>query len=149
MVSYEIENIEEFNGLIDKMNKVGSNRFIMGEMARIIKKFSKANFTLKGSGQYEPLQPKYQKTKARMKPSAPIMVYDGRLRDSIVGNTSDSIMKITEFTATVGTSVPYAKFHDEGTKNMPQRKSLFLTKKMVEQMVKIYEANIIKGIKTL
>lgn len=149
MASYTIENQAEFENLLRRIAKAGSNRFIMGEMARIVKKFSKANFTLKGSGQYPPLQEKYKVRKARFKPSAPILVFRGRLRDGIIGKTLDSILKITKDIAIVGTKTPYAKFHDEGTKNLLVRKPLFLTTKMVEQMIKTYAANIDKGLKAL
>lgn len=166
MASYTIENQKEFEDLLRRIAKSGSNRFIMGEMARIVKKFSRANFILKGSGQYPPLQERYRKRKARIRPSAPILVFDGDLKDSIIGKTSDSILKITKNVAIVGTKVAHAKVHDEGfsgtvtrkTKsgksvsyqlNIPQRKPLFLTTKMVEQMIKTYAANIDKGLRTL
>lgn len=149
MASYTIENQAEFEDLLRRIAKVGSNRFIMGEMARIVKKFSRANFILKGSGQYPPLKERYRKRKARIRPSASILVLNGFLRDGIIGKTKDSILKITKNTAIVGTKTPYAKFHDEGTKNLPVRKPLFLTAKMVEQMIKTYSANIDKGLKAL
>ena len=164
MASYKIENQAEFNAFLSKVSKVGTSRFIMGEMARIVKKFSKANFVLKGSGQYPELSEKYRIRKSRIKPAAPILVFSGDLRDSIVGNTADSILKITEKTAIVGTSVKYAKTHDKGfsgtvtrkTKtgkstsyqlDIPVRKPLFLTKKMVEQILKTYSANVDKQLK--
>jgi len=166
MASYTIENQAEFEDLLRRIAKVGSNRFIMGELARIVKKFSRANFILKGSGQYPPLSPRYKKRKARIRPSAPILVFNGDLRDSIIGKTSDSILKITKNVAIVGTKVAHGKIHDEGfsgavtrkTKsgksvsyqlNIPQRRPLFITTKMVEQMIKTYEANINKGLRAL
>ena len=149
MASYTIENQAEFEDLLKRIAKAGSNRFIMGEMARIVKKFSRANFILKGSGRYPPLKERYRKRKARIRPSAPILVFDGDLRDSIIGKTSDSILKITKDSAIIGTKTPYAILHDKGTKNLPVRKPLFLTTKMVEQMIKIYSANIDKGLKAL
>jgi len=155
VVTFDIENKEQFNKLLDKVSKLGSNRFIMGEMARIVKKFNKANFTLKGSGQYEPLSAKYLKRKKRFKPAAPILVYSGDLRDSIGGSTSKSILKLTAFSATIGTKLSYAKYLDTGTENedgtvkMPARPPLFLTDKMVEQMIKIYDKNIARGLRTV
>ena len=95
MVTFSIKNNAQFNQLLDKVSKLGSSRFIMGEMARIVKKFNKANFTLKGSGQYKPLSAKYSEKKKRFKPSAPILVYSGDLRDSIGAITANSILKIT------------------------------------------------------
>lgn len=147
IISYDIENDEEFKRLLKKIPKLALSRFVFGEAARTIKKFSKANFILKGSGQYEPLSPRYKKLKDRLKPNSPILVFSGRLRDSIVGNTRDSILKITDSSLILGTSVPYATYLDQGTKKMPARKPLFLTKKMIEQIEKIYEKHVDKIIK--
>lgn len=160
MVSYSVSNQAEFDAFLKKISKAGTSRFIMGEMARIVKKFSKANFTLKGSGQYEPLSKRYKARKSRMAPGKPIMVLRGDLRDSIVGNTADSILKLTNNSAIVGTSLPYAIYHDEGFSGMvkrknsisyqldlPQRRPFFLTEQMVVQILKTYEANIVKELK--
>lgn len=146
MVGYEIQNPEQFNALLGKLKKASSSIFLMNELSRIVKKFSTANFTLKGSGQYPKLSARYKKRKSRINPSAPILVYSGALRDSIIKNTSDTISEITKFSARIGTSLPYATFHDTGTSKMPMRKPLFLTDKMVAQMIKTYEAHIEKEI---
>ena len=146
IISYDIKNDKEFIEALKQISKITSSRFVFGEAARIIKKFSKANFTLKGSGQYPPLSERYKKRKDILKPGAPILVFDGKLRDSIISNTSDSILKITENSVIIGTSVIYAKDHDEGVPeiNLPVRKPLFLTAKMIEQILKVYEAHIEK-----
>ena len=149
MVTFSIKNKAQFNQLLDKVSKLGSSRFIMGEMARIVKKFNKANFTLKGSGQYKPLSAKYSERKKRFKPSAPILVYSGDLRDSIGGITANSILKITAFSATIGTKLPYAKYLDEGTSKMVARPPLFLTDVMVRQMMASYDKNIARGLRTV
>jgi phage gpG-like protein len=148
-VSYDIENDAEFQKLLKKVSQVPSSRFVMGEAARIIKKFTKANFILKGSGQYAPLDPKYKKRKAKIKPRASILVFDGRLRDSLIQKTMDSILTITDTSLIIGTKVPYAIFLDQGTKFMPARKPFFLTKKMVEQIQKVLEAHIDKQLRIL
>lgn len=148
-VSYEIENDADFQKILSKVSKISTSRFVMGEAARIIKKFSKANFILKGSGQYAPLSDRYKKAKSRLRPNAPILVYDGKLRDSIVGKTKDSILNITDDSLVVGTSLFYARFLDEGTRKMPVRKPLFLTRKMIEQIIKTYDAHIEKRLNTI
>lgn len=149
VIEYKIENEAELKKLLKDMEELGTNRFIMVEMARIVKKFSKANFILKGNGRYQPLSPRYKKRKKRIKPGAPILVFSGRLRDSIIGSTKDSVLEIGNAFVRIGTKLPYAKFLDEGTNKMPVRKPLFLTTKMVEQMIKIYAANIDRGLRKL
>lgn len=148
-VSYNIENDKEFKVFLEKVSKISTSRFVMGEAARIIKKFSKANFILKGSGKYPPLSERYKRRKQRIRPNRPILVFNGRLRDSIVGNTKDSILHIKDDSLIVGTATPYAIYLDQGTDNMPARKPLFLTKKMIEQIMKVYDAHIDKRLRNI
>lgn len=147
--SYEIKNEEELNRLLNDIAKIPLSRFVMGEAARIIKKFTKANFILQGSGKYPPLSERYAKRKSRLRPQAPILVYDGDLRDSLVGNTQDSILEIGKAFLIIGTKLPYAIFLNDGTKNMPARKPIFISEKMVEQIEKVYQAHLNKEINKL
>ena len=45
-----------------------------------------------------------------------------RLRDSLERTTADTVRRITSDSATVGTTVPYAGYHQTGTTRMPQRR---------------------------
>jgi phage gpG-like protein len=116
--------------------------FSMGESVRIIKKFSKANFILKGSGQYAPLSPKYKLRKSTILPGRPILVLRGDLRDSVVDVTSKSIVKISKDNAIVGTTVPYAGFIQGGTGKMPARPFLALTTPIVDAIANTIEADV-------
>ena len=121
----------------------------MGESVRIIKKFSKANFILKGSGKYEELSPKYVLRKAKIAPGKPILVVDGALRDSVIKDTADSIIEISEDNAIVGTEVDYSFWVQEGTKNkdgsvrMPARPYLALTIPIVDAIANTIEADVL------
>ena len=140
-------------------------RFSMGEGARIIKKGSTANFILKGSGRYVPLSPKYKARKQILAPGAPILVgakkgrtkdgallsgggRSGRLRDSIIKTTGDSIIKIDKLSFEVGTSVTskkgfaYGKAVQVGTSKMPARPYLLLTDPLVKQIVNTIDDEI-------
>jgi phage gpG-like protein len=56
-------------------------------------------------------------------PWAPNKVTDGRQQLVKTGRLRQSIrvLKRTNNSITVGSSVPYAKYHNEGTKNLPKR----------------------------
>ncbi len=114
----------------------------MGESARIIKKAATANFILKGSGKYEPLSPKYVIRKARIAPGKPILVVSGKLRDSVIKNTADSIVKISKDNAIVGTKAPPAVFIQDGTEKMPARPYLVLTTPIVDAIANTIEADV-------
>jgi phage gpG-like protein len=127
-ISYEVDNDNQFKNALNKAIKsVGDLRFPMGEISRDIFKNTKKNFILKGDGKYPPLSPKYKAFKQKKRPSAPILVFDGDLRDSVTGTgNQDTIRNIGKQSLVQGTKVPYAKFVQEGTEFMPARKFLFI-----------------------
>lgn len=116
--------------------------FSMGESVRIIKKSSKANFILKGSGKYAPLSPKYKLRKNRIAPGQPILVLRGDLRDSVVGITPDSIVDVSKDNAVVGTKAVPAPFIQDGTRRMPARAFLALTTPIVDAIANTVEADV-------
>ena len=132
-VSYNVDNDKSFKRNIDKAIKaVGNLRFPLGEVSRDIYKTTRQNFILKGDGQYPPLSAKYAKRKKALKPSAPILVYSGELRDSVTKpRHKDSILSIGNQSLVQGTNVVYANAIQDGSKeesnrNMPARKFLFI-----------------------
>lgn len=155
--SYETENQLEFDRLVKKISKLPLNRFVFSEAARIIKKFNSANFKLGGkgatgkegeTGKYPPLSERYRRRKIKLVGNKPILVLHGPLRDSISKQTGDSITIVTKESLVVGTKVFYAEYHDNPKpKNpMPQRKPLFLSTKMVDQIMKTYDQHIENGL---
>ena len=128
LVSYDVDNDNRFkNALQDAIRQVQDLRFPMGEISRDIFKNTTKNFILKGTGKYPPLSPAYAKWKKKVAPTKPILVLSDRLRDSVTGSgTGDSIINIGKQTLVQGTSVPYARWVQEGTSKMPMRKFYFI-----------------------
>jgi len=155
-VSYDVDADKRFQQLMSRAIQSGLDlSFSMGEAARIIKKESGKNFILKGFGKYPPLNPAYQAWKQKNAPGTPILTglkadgtVSGKLRKSIVDVTSDSILRIGRRSLEVGTraksreGAPYPGFVQEGTPNMPARKFLFFSNRMVTQIVNTVEADI-------
>lgn len=81
-----------------------------------------------GNPRFAPLSPRYARYKAKRYPNAPILTRSGRMRQSLAGITTDSIADITPDTLTYGTRVPYALYHQTGTRKMPKRPPLKLSK---------------------
>lgn len=135
--SYTIENDQAFNQKLKNAAKeVGDLRFAMGEIARDWFKSNKAQFSLKGSGQYPPLSEKYAERKRRIGGSLPILVgfkpnggRSGRLMDSLTGTpNTDSVLRIGNASLVIGTKVPYGVYHqsDRPRSKIPLRKFLFI-----------------------
>lgn len=155
-ISYDVDADKKFKEAMDTAIKSGLDlSFSMGESARIIKKEAGKNFILKGFGQYPPLSPAYQTRKQRLSPGIPILTGltpggrpSGKLKKSIVETTSDSIIRIGKRSLEVGTKAtsndgtPYPILVQEGTRNMPARKFLFFSQRMVGQITNTINADI-------
>ncbi len=163
-ISYDVDADDQFKKAMAKAIASGLDlSFSMGEAARIVKKESTKNFILKGFGRYPPLSPKYFARKQRLAPGTPILTgltgggkASGKLKKSIVGTTSDSILLIGKISLEIGTKAtsaggaPYPIYVQEGTKNkdgsekMPARKFLFFSQRMVKQIINTINADIAK-----
>ena len=136
VASYSVENDKRLERKLKAAaSKVDDLRFALGEIARDWFKSNKAQFTLKGNGQYPSLSPRYEQRKRKLAGrSLPIMVgaslnggESGRLRDSITGNPNkDSVLQVAKKSLVIGTKVPYGVFHQKGTLKMPMRKFIFV-----------------------
>lgn len=73
------------------------------------------------TGKWAPLSPLYGRWKARVRPGRPLMVFDGDLKQTMTV-PGKGIYIVRPTSMTVGTAVPYAKYHQNGTPNMPARK---------------------------
>lgn len=76
------------------------------------------------SGGWSPLDPQYAAWKKVREPGAPQMIRTGRLYSSLSSLTGPP-NSVDLMTATFGTSIEYAKFHQYGTTKMPKRKVVY------------------------
>lgn len=91
------------------------------------------------------LSPAYAAWKARRYPGKPILVRTGALRESLIRRPMD-VDIVTDRGMTVGTSIPYAKWHQRGTPNMPARPLLGPPTDSEERLfAKILQEWIVRG----
>lgn len=126
--SYMVDNDRLFEKLINNVKRISDDlRVPFGLIAQDFHTSEAALFNLKGPGQFPDLREKTKQRKIAAFGSAfPILVAKGRLRDSLTSNNSDSIVTVGRASLTIGTKVPYGRFHQDGTKNLPVRKFLFI-----------------------
>ena len=75
-----------------------------------------------GSGGWKALSPDYAAWKAVHYPGAKILERDGWLRDSLtVKDAPFGVREITPTQAVLGSSLPYAMYHQTGTGSLPGR----------------------------
>lgn len=89
---------------------------------------NRINFATKGatSGRpWLPLDDEYARWKLSHAGPRPLMVFDGNLRRSLT-NLRGAPNEIDKTDAWFGTNVPYAQYHQWGTRKMPSRKIVFV-----------------------
>lgn len=88
----------------------------------------KAIFASEGgkSGKWQDLKSPYKEIKAK-KYGTPILVATGRFKRSLTQDGGEAIVDKQATEMTLGSSVPYGKFHQTGTKKMPARKPIDFT----------------------
>jgi phage gpG-like protein len=100
--------------------------------------------TLHNLPPFAPLSPRYARYKAKRYPGAPILVRTGRLFRSLTANTDDTIADIQPDHLTFGTRVPYALYHQLGTRKMPARPPIKLSKPIQTQLLTILRNYLIQ-----
>jgi len=78
---------------------------------------------------WKPLNPFYEEQKAKKYPGKTILIRRGDLFRSLVATTGASVAQIQPTKLIYGTAIPYAVFHQFGTKFMPARKMLGISAK--------------------
>jgi len=91
----------------------------------------------RGGQRWQPLSERYAKWKEKKYPGKPILVRTERLKRSLSlgGSEPDQVKDFQPLSATFGTRVPYARYHQRGTKRMPARPVLQPTQRDVDRMV--------------
>lgn len=128
--SYVIENDREFEAQIQgALARVSDLSVAFSLIAKDWRKSNRAQFSLKSSGMYPPLDALYEARKKKRFGNVPILVATGRLRDSVTGSpNNDSIQIISKTGLIIGTRVPYGIYHqsDAPRSKIPLRKFLFI-----------------------
>lgn len=135
--NFAIQNLEEVNNQLNTLSRyIDDLRVPLTIIAADFYRSERGIFSLQSAGRYKDLSPEYKKRKAlpRDKGGAgfvyPILVGRTRkLATSVLGaNNEGSIYRLTKNSLTIGTSIPYAKYHqsDAARSKMPLRKFLFI-----------------------
>ncbi len=74
------------------------------------------------AGPWPELKERYARRKLRAYPGGNLLEASGRLRRSLVSGTDDTLEEFAPRQMRSGTTVPYALYHQTGTKKMPPRK---------------------------
>lgn len=130
--SYSVDNDKTFQAALDKASKITDDlRIPFTLIAADFYRSQAAIWKLKGPGQYPDLSPNYKPQKLKAKGFLyPILKRNGFLEAAAsIQNGPGNITRIEPLTLEMGVderAIPYAMFHQLGTKKMPMRKFLFI-----------------------
>jgi len=97
-----------------------------------------------GAGGWQPLASTTIERKERGGFPLDILVRTGALKESLAGKTGHTIEVIKPLEMQVGTTLPYARFHQEGTGIMPARPIIMLPEEQKTRMHKIIHRYLVK-----
>jgi len=98
-----------------------------------------------GGSQWAPLSPRYAKWKEVRYPGRPILVREGTLRGSLTDrNAPGAVFQPEPRKLVMGSSVPYALFHQMGTRRMPARPEIKLTEPFKRKAMKQLQSYLVE-----
>lgn len=114
------------NSIRKAATEIEDLRIPLGEIHQRFMRSREFIFKFKNKGRFKDLSEKYKPRKKRTFGFIyPILKATGRLEKSITRSGSEHIGIIKKKSLTIGTTVPYGIFHNDGGKVMPQRHFLF------------------------
>lgn len=120
------------------------------EMIDLFSTWNKDQFRTKGFGygneRWAPLSPLYSDWKDRTYGLLPLMMRTGDLRKSLqIRSAPGHVEKINEHGFVAGTSIEYARYHQDGTPKMPQRRLIGpLSPEQLDALAKIAHVHVRK-----
>ena len=110
------------------------------EIAKSFYQFQERQFRSGGAeiGGWKPLAKSTLRQKFRLGYPPDILVRTGRLMRSLASKTTDTIEEITSRDLRIGTGIPYAIYHQKGTKKMPARPLIALTQKLLDKWTGLF-----------
>lgn len=97
-----------------------------------------------GSGGWDPLSPRYAAWKSRVRPGAPILVFDGDLKRSLTERPF-GVEIIEPAFMVIGSDVEYGAYHQHGTDRMPRRRPVELPETERREWVKVLQRFLVTG----
>lgn len=122
-------------GILD-LRQLGTWKWVASEFYKV----EKAQFGSEGSagksGKWKSLTSPYKEIKAKKWGDQPILQASGRLYKSLTANGADSVYEESNLELTLGSSLPYAGYHQKGTRKMAARPPISLNDEQITQITK-------------
>jgi phage gpG-like protein len=154
-ISFLVDGRPQFDRAFNRVgDRIKDMRPVFEEVGKEFKEIQAEQFKSEGakgaSGGWQPLSANYAVLKYLVWGSKPILEASGRLKDSLIGNTSDTVSEIRKDSAAFGTSVPYATQHQRGnpSKRLPKREIISFSETQKRRLQKRLQAKILELMRT-
>lgn len=139
MIKIEIQGVNELQKAFNVIGQRWSDlRWVWPPIIDIFYERETQLFSSQGEGEWQQLSPRYAAWKQQHFPGKPLLVASGNLRDSLTGSRSPfSVMEMQPRSLAVGTSVPYARYHQLGTSRMPARPPIIIDDATLNRMLEV------------
>lgn len=142
-ISVEVEGLQETlaafkgveQGMLD-LRQLGAWKAVASEFRKIVKEQFNSEGGVGRSGKWKPLKLKYAAMKSKKYGDQKILQASGKLYRSLTTNAERNFVQEDKQELRIGTSVPYATYHQTGTKNMPARLPIDFTDEQGRQLMK-------------
>jgi len=148
-VTFRAEGLEPVSLMLDRFRQNMSSMYPAFERMAEDYRVNVFGRTFKQQGldgaPWAALSPRYAAYKARKRPGAPILVFDGDLRESMT-SPRGGITEVWDSGFTVGTDIDYASYHQRGTPFMPARPMIGpMQRADSRRLTKIMQRFIVEG----
>lgn len=140
ILKIEVDGIEGFYKALDQVEREVSDwRAAWAECEKLFYQIEAQQFGSEGSrggSKWVPLSAKYKRWKELKYPGRPILVRTGEMKASLLGSGGNAIRDLTEDSLTLGSRLPYAKYHQRGGGRLPQRPPIVVTPSDIGQFTR-------------
>jgi phage gpG-like protein len=126
--------LEVQEGVVD-LRKLGTWDWVATEFRKIEKEIFDSEGSASRGGRWKELSTKYKERKLRKWGPVPILQASGKLYRALSGTSPDSVFEKEAQSMAIGTSLPYARYHQTGTKRMPKRPPMDFTDEQKDRLV--------------
>lgn len=101
-----------------------------------------------GSGRWQALSARYAAQKVATYGDKPILEATGALRESLTSDGAGSYYWADKHEVAIGTTIPYAMYHQRGVGKLPQRKPISFSDEQKRDLMKTIQGELIKQLRT-
>lgn len=150
--TFEFQGVPQFNRSFNRVAETVSDlrpvwHFVELAFRQIEEDQFKSEGAIGKGGHWAALTPGYAISKAQAYPGAKILERTGRLRKSLAGTTGDSVKIVEKLEFAIGTSVPYAGYHQSGTSKMAARPPIDFGEGQKEDMQKMIQRGLLEVVR--